>query len=98
MYIIFQASISQPLSYRGTPLNNFSYPEEPPAFGMTTKQRGSWKRTEITPVLPTAGQKLFQYFEVIWIFSGIAGIFIYFTISRKIPNEVTRNPGQETLF
>jgi hypothetical protein len=62
---------------------------------MRTKQRGSWKRTEIIPVLPTAGQKFFQYFEVIWIFfSGIAEIFIYF----KIPKDVTRDPGEETLF
>jgi hypothetical protein len=57
---------------------------------MRKKQRGSWKHTEITPVLPTAGQKFFQYFEVIWIFfSAIAEMFIYFTISRKIPNDVT---------
>jgi len=32
------------------------------------------------------------------IFSGIAEIFIYFTISRKTPNDVTRIPGEETLF
>ena len=66
-----------------------------------TEQRGSWKRTENTPVLPIAGQKFFQYvyFEVIWIFfGGITEIFIYFTISRKIPDEVTRNPAEETLF
>jgi hypothetical protein len=28
-----------------------------------TKQRGSWYRAEITPILPIAGQKFPRYFE-----------------------------------
>jgi hypothetical protein len=44
---------------------------------MRTKQRGSWKRTEITPVLPNAGQKFFQNFEAIWIFLAVLQKFLF---------------------
>lgn len=49
------------------------------------KETDSWKGTEITPVLPIAGQNTRDISRDIWKFFGIyiyKYLFIYFKISR----------------
>jgi len=50
-----------------------------------TPAHEKWLRTEITPILPIAGQKFRRYFEVRLIFLAVYNnfyLFIYSTTSR----------------
>jgi hypothetical protein len=67
-----------------------------PSFKTETKQRSSWKRTEITPVIPTAGENFLKYFEGYLVFFAVFQIcinFFFFTIPRGTPNDVLGNSG-----
>jgi hypothetical protein len=57
------------------------------------RERDRWWSAEITPVLPTAGQKLppqFAEYSTIYAVFRHIYLFIYFTISREAPNDVLR--------
>ena len=64
-----------------------------------TNKKGTWKRTEITPVLPTAGQKFPFSFEVkIILFEIFANFLNSFDGSHGTPKGVLPYPGWEELL
>jgi hypothetical protein len=66
-------NVSQPLFHGGTPKINFSFPEVTLPMKAFTRQeeRGSTLRTEITPVLPIAGQNFQRHLEVYFEFFAV---------------------------
>lgn len=55
------------------------------------KERDNWYSTEITPVLPIAGQKFPRHFEGYLKFLRYFNLYIYFKLSRWIRNGIEWN-------